>query len=198
MHDMLAAVDIMSFYVHGIGLEGNEVTVERLLDDAYGSYDPESNHAWIYCVLDGEVTACDPTWGEFDISADELAKTRVPLNMGGIGICPEGVDPRAYAEINYYENGRLYHLTKGKLSRINGFEINYNLTLSVDYHTHTLHDKMSFDGNAPEIYDMYRDVKCEHDENGTKTVYVFLPDFNRRTYAEVLEYLEFESANYPE
>ena len=126
MKDMLSAVGINSYYIHGISFFGSTATVEQVV--VYGEHSTDAeNHAWIVCYLDGEAVICDPTWGDFDITPEELSMTgRAATSIEGITLNPDEIDPWLYEEICYYDDGEVYVMYSGELAALGGKGINYN------------------------------------------------------------------------
>ena len=125
MHDMLAAVDIVSFYTRGTTLFGNAASVEHIFKDI----DSVSSHAWLTIPLsDGTLTYYDPTWGvsnpEYyrDMTKAELAAHAATLEVDGLEAIIEGASYKMYEYDGYpieflYDDGYIYVSVNGQLSQ---------------------------------------------------------------------------------
>jgi hypothetical protein len=122
MHDMLGALDIVSFYVRGV----TDLHLVSSVEQVFSARDNLSTHAWL-CVVNGDnFTFYDPTWGVSDkeryddMTANELCTYAIALEVNGIEIIIDGAD---YSMFNYegsqvqflYEDGYIYCADRGQL-----------------------------------------------------------------------------------
>ncbi len=195
MHDMLAAVGISSLYTQGITTDAilYGLTVEKLLDGSHW-FAPEFgglHHAWLLCYVDGEIIISDPTWSQFDISEEALAATRVTLGIYGIDVIPDDFDPALYESINYYDNGKLYNLSYGRLPEVGGNNLIFNYSFSVYYRYYTPNDGYAFEGEAPDVYCAYSNIVAEYGEMGYRERFYADGSFRQHSYLDVVKYLLF-------
>ena len=122
MHDMLAAVDIVSFYTRGSTLFGNMATVS----DIFNHREKIETHAWLtICLSDGSFTRYDPTWGVSnkeayrDMNQEDLANHAVTFEVDGLEVIINGADHTLYKLENHgdiqflYEDGYIYAFNNG-------------------------------------------------------------------------------------
>ena len=195
MHDMLAAVGISSLYTQGISLDAVDLgfNIDMILDGSHlsSSVLEDEHHAWLLCYLDGEIVISDPTWSDFDISAEEISQTRLTLGIYGIDVIPDDFDPALYANILYYDNGELYNLRYGRLPSISGSFLIFNYSFSVSYRYYSPNDGYDFDGEAPGIYCAYSNVIAEYGEMGyLERIYVD-GSFRECSYMTLVKFVLF-------
>lgn len=115
MHDMLAAVNIPSFYTRGTTVFGNMMSTA----DVFSRPDDFTTHAWLsVCTSDGKVSYYDPTWGvpspeEYkNMTAAEVGEYAVTFEIDGLQLMIDGVDHNSFADndgIHFlYEDGNIY------------------------------------------------------------------------------------------
>ena len=194
MHDMLCAVGIPSLYTHGISIASDEgLTINDLIDGSHYEKFEGSHHAWLQIYADGEVILCDPTWGEFDVSAEELSSTRLTLGIYGITIAPDEIDPRHYSEYLYVENDELYHMYDGKLTNYGSIEKVFNLSFSVAYQISTPNDGYEYliNGEEATVRCAYKNTIIEYCDTGYRFRFFFDGAYNAYDYLSVLKGVAF-------
>lgn len=197
MHDMLAAVGIMSVYANGYS---NTFTVDHLSDDRIYSESGEGasdgRHAWVLLYADGEVIACDPTWHSvysdydngFDVPDEILAKTHLSKHINALAVVPEGVDERLYADIHKRIGNRIFSFSDGKLitggASVVQNSITYNLITNAD-------DRLAFNSIPNEIIanGFFKNSAQDFVSNDVNYWKYALPDGRSYNYSEMLAYV---------
>ena len=136
MHDMLAAVDVTSFYTRGSTLFGNTATVY----DVFNNRNAMGSHAWLtICLSDGSFTYYDPTWGVSnreayrDMTKYELGAHAATFELDGLEVIINSADYTLYKLEDYgdiqflYEDGYIYAFNNGSAS---------SSTYSTDYYNY--------------------------------------------------------------
>ena len=199
MRDMLYAVGISSLYTHGITY-AESLTVDQIVKtnhaDLCDILYPGSGHAWLTVMADGEVFLCDPTWGEFDISAEELSKTRITLGVMGINAIPESFDPRAYEFAVHLDTDRLFILENGKLSAVDMHITIYNYSFEIMYRIYSPNDGYGLTPEDWEIRTSYSDKVIEYSDMGYEFTDVVTADFSTVNYVKYLRFVFFENVYY--
>lgn len=194
MHDMLAAVEISSFIPDGVAYFGSNCTVENLLNGDVGD---ATRHAWLICYVDGEAIICDPTWGNFDISAANLAAVNLlTTKLNGIDVIPDDIDPTLYASLLYYDNGDLYLLNQGYVTNIDSTGTLLNLNFSFDFYFRKGNDGHDYGLSFIDCQSAYSNAYVQYSGMDYHTDFFFGADFRKYNYKEVLEYLVFENLFY--
>ena len=141
MHDMLAAVDVVSLYTRGSTLSGNEAKVE----DIFKKPDNLPSHAWLTIPLsDGTLTYYDPTWGvsnpEYyrDMTKAELAAHALALEVDGLEVIIDGARYSMYTHKDYmveflYEDGYVYVSLGGQIHQGNYSSTYFNYWFGEGY-----------------------------------------------------------------
>ena len=190
MHDMLAAVEIPSFVTDGISYFGSDCTIQNLLNGDAGNAE---RHAWLICYIDGEATICDPTWKNFDISAERLSEENLlTTQINGIAVIPDEIDPTLYASLLYYDDGELYLLKQGYLSNIDATGTLLNGNFSFDFNFRKGNDGHDFGFSFIECQSAYSDAYMQYSGMDYQTDFFFGADFRNYNYTEVLKFLAFE------
>ena len=137
LHDMLAAVEILSFYTRGIAEYQSNYNYQ---DVALGNNQTtENTHAWITALIDDEVVIMDATWGayniaSFDMSDEEVANRYITLAVDFINVIPEGFSFYNYEYITLLnDDGEIYIQNNGIL--MGGQFSTYNYKIHVDMTT---------------------------------------------------------------
>lgn len=195
MHDMLAAINIPSYYIHGTA--DTEVDIFKIITNTYHSDD---NHAWLVCKLDGKITYCDPTWGDFDITVDNLVSSkRIPLTIEGISVVPEGFTPYSYVGCTHYENGNVSYYENGRLSVSSMITQTYNYVYEVGYTFALPNGYERYNHEKIEPYSSFKDTIVDSsitEKMSYDKVKVYRPDFISYKYKDVIRYVIFEKIYY--
>lgn len=137
LHDMLVALDIVSFYTRGIA---NYKLGYKYRDIALGNNQDFETHAWVTSIIGDEVVTMDATWGasgyaSFDMSDETMNERYIALSVDFINVVPEGFAYYMYENITLLNNDNEIYvksgdfLTQGLFSSYN-FKINVNMTAS--------------------------------------------------------------------
>ena len=198
LHDMLAAVDIPSLYTNGINYFGTSLTVEELAtvaDDIRYIYEGHS-HGWSICYLDGEVVICDATWGIFDYSPEEMANNCIAtLTIQDIAVTPDGFDPRYQKSVIYYDQGELFYMDNGNISKFDSFLAGYNSIGSFTYMFRIANDGHKYTGDFIDNKNAYHDTFMMYGEN-LQWARFACADFKVYMYRDVLNYAIFQNVYY--
>ncbi len=204
MHDMLAAVGISSLYTGGISYSAvyKGLSVSDIIQNERGtltsSMYPGMGHAWLLVYVDGETIICDPTqgWEDFDISPEDFGTTRVTLNILGLDVTPDEIDPRLYARNVHYSDGEMFILENGELAYTDMATFIFNFAFTVEYILHSPNDGYSYGDAVVEIRNAYRDALIEYCEQGYEWRQFVSSDFVTHSYISVLEFAVFEYLYY--
>ncbi len=204
MHDMLAAVGISSLYTGGISASAiySGLTVSNIINNdrstLTSSMYPGMGHAWLLVYVDGETIICDPTqsWEDFDISPDSFGTTRITLNILGMDVTPDEIDPRLYARNVYYDGGELFILENGELAYTDMATFIFNFAFTVEYILHSPNDGYSYGDAMVELRNAYHDALIEYCGQGYEWRQFVSSDFNTYSYVSVLEFVVFEYLYY--
>lgn len=201
MHDMLAAVEIPSLYTNGINYFGTYLTIEELAtmaNDVRYIYEGKS-HAWNICYLDGEVVICDPTWGIFDYSPENMANNCIAtITIQGIAVTPDGFDPRHQTSemYFYYDQGELIYMYNGNISIHTGSFIAYNNGKGFNYTFRIANDGQAYTGSFIDNKNAYHDTFMIYDIFDLQAASFAGSDFQIYTYRDVLNYAIFQNTYY--
>lgn len=204
MHDMLAAVNIPSLYAGGISYSAvyKGLSVSDIINNDRGtltsSMYPGMGHAWLLVYVDGEAIICDPTqsWEDFDISPEEFGTTRITLNILGLDVTPDEIDPRLYARNVYYKDGEMFIMEQGELAYTDMATFVFNFAFSAEYILHSPNDGYSYGDAVVEIRNAYHDALIEYCGQGYEWRQFVSSDFNVYSYISVLEFVIFEHLYY--
>ena len=203
MQDMLSAIYIPSLYASGYSYSGTRCTVADILNDTVSEKYPNIGHAWLICNLDGEVYICDPTWDNFMISPDSLARNQiVTTEVNGLKVIPSNIDVRLYANAIYYsQNGEIYSLYNGLLTSYSGIQLTLNTVYTYEYIARSGTDYS--DTGGYDYFTMYKSCNIMYsshyvlknlmvDASAIKYTfvnYIRLIAFNRHWYGEEIDFL---------
>ena len=200
MHDMLASVGIPSFYTRGISYFGTDCTTEQMISKEFELYS-DNTHAWIILVTsENEVITCDPTWGDFDISAEEMAEThRATAMLEGITVLPDGFDHALYPSSVFYLENTLYSLNYGYITPYSGVGVTFNEFYKVTYQFHKQNDGMTTPSvDLPALNTAFFGDVIIYDSMklGFDTTLFAGATFNTLSYREALHFVAFEALYY--
>ena len=201
MHDMLAAVEIPSLYTNGINYFGTYLTIEELAtmaNDVRYIYEGNS-HAWNICYLDGEVVICDPTWGIFDYSPEDMANNCIAtITIQGIAVTPDGFDPRHQTSemYFYYDQGELFWMYNGNVYKHDGSLVTYNNGKGFNYTFRIANDGQAYTGSFIDNKNAYHDTFMIYDIFDLQAASFAGSDFQIYTYRDVLNYAIFQNTYY--
>ena len=134
MHDMLSAVDVVSFYTRGMTLFGNYETLEKIVTENYSF----STHAWLTVFGDdGSISFYDPTWGVSDketyraMTVEELGSHAMTFEVEFLKVLIDEMDFTLFGgDFTFiYDNGYIYTVNNHILS--GGNNVSYNAWLCV-------------------------------------------------------------------
>ncbi len=200
-HDMLCAVKIPSLYVTGASVFGSTITANELMyypcnypGEKYGI-----GHGWNLVYIDGDAVMVDATWGDFDLSPEEIANSgRVTLAIQGISVLPKNVDPRSCDEVLYYEDGEIFYMEDGMISVFDGKDYIVNYAAQFNYELRIPSDGRVFDEREIGIKNGYHDIFADYVEFNPYYSNYYASDFLAYAYITVYKYLAFEQYYYGE
>ena len=200
MHDMLASVGIPSFYTRGIAYFDTPCTTEQMVNKEFEQY-LGNTHAWVILVTsENEVITCDPTWGDFDISPEQMANTgRATSMLEGITVLPEGFDFSLYPSSVFYLENSLYSLEYGYITPFSGTGFNFNEFYDVTYSFHKRHDGITTSStDLPKLNQAFFGDVMIYDgmKFGYDTTLFATATFNTVSFREVFSFALFEKLYY--
>ena len=158
MHDMLSAIDIVSFYTRGIKLFGNNVSVKAAITDRQNI----ESHAWLAVYNESEgFSFYDPTWGVIDkdhyrdMSVTDLGEDGVILEVDGLEVITELSSYKDYLDypddIQFiHDDGYIYVFNHGTPIFENYSTSYYNYQFTESYYI-KLQDDIFPNDNQPKL-----------------------------------------------
>ncbi len=197
MHDMLAAVGIPSLYTRGCSYFGTDYSLEQIIN---GDYIANMNacHAWITVYVDGKAIICDPTWGDFDITPNELADSgRATTMVEGISVLIDEIDLDHYSYTVCFDEGELYYFYYGNLTSSSGALMSFNHMYDINYNFRRVDDgNTSYDNTLPGINQAYRSDVISYGNMGYEYVKCIGPNYNEISYRNAMAFVAFEELYY--
>lgn len=198
MHDMLAAVGIMSVYVHGLTNFFNmDFTSANFFSEE--GYTMDQQHAWSIAYIDKKAVAFDATWGAYDFKTPIVNGVyRIAMDVEAFGVMPNGYSPRDFKTGLFELDGNLYYFTDYGELNTSSVTIGYNMAYNIQTENKSNKSDLTYNGDEEiALWSIYRDGVISFKSSGIPLFYA-LPNGKVVMYTDMIKFIEFENSEYGE